>query len=198
MAQPCPQAASHDRHAPERRSLPARVRAGAGHRHHRRLPVDGLGVRDDDGPGGHPRRPVPSAVSTAVCALRRARLAGRDDHGALRAVRDRRAAGPHARPGRERGAAALHGGGAPGRGARSPTRTSCRRCSRSCRSTSTSRRTGPRSSPAAASWSATSAASPSPRSRPRPPARPRRSCSSSSCSTRCSSCSSTARRCCAR
>ena len=63
--------------APERRSLPARVRAGAGHRHHRRLPVDGVGVREDGGPGGHPRRPVPSAVSTAVCALRRARLAGR-------------------------------------------------------------------------------------------------------------------------
>ena len=63
-----PQPARHDRPAPERRSLPARVRADAGHRRHRRLPVDGVGVRDDDGPRGHPRRPVPSAVSAPESA----------------------------------------------------------------------------------------------------------------------------------
>ena len=80
MTQPCSPAADHDRRAPERRPLPAGVRAPARHRHHRHLPVDGLVVRDDDRAGGDSGRAVPSDVSPAERPGRRARLAGGAGH----------------------------------------------------------------------------------------------------------------------
>ncbi len=188
MTQACSPPPSHDRHATERRPLPPRIRAPARHRRHRRLPVDGVGLRHDGRAGRNPGRPVPSDVSPPLRADRRARVAGRPRDRARRADRDRGAAGARARPGRQRGAAAVDRGGAAHPGDGRPPQPAAVAAREAAVLRAHRALPGADPGPRRRADRQPRALRGRPRSRRPPPAPPRRSCSSSSCSTRCSSC----------